>query len=94
MRQFLDRSYLFPTCPDTIDGIPFINKDPLIIDEIPHVFFTGNQTDHESQICEFENGARTLLMTIPKFSEKREAVLLNLKTLETKVFRFDQTLTI
>jgi DNA polymerase delta subunit 2 len=81
---------LFPTCPDTIDGVPLRNKDPFVVEEIPHVFFVGNQSDHEFEMCEFENGARTLLMTIPKFHEKYEAVLLNVKTMETQVLRFEQ----
>jgi DNA polymerase delta subunit 2 len=89
MRQFLEYSYLFPTCPDTIDGYPLPYEDPFIIDEIPHVLFAGNQDSHESKMCEFKNGARTLLMTIPKFCDTREAVILNLKTMETQVFRFD-----
>jgi DNA polymerase delta subunit 2 len=92
MRQFIEASYLFPTCPDTLDGFPIQNQDPFIIEEIPHVFFAGNQNDFEVEKCTFENGARTLLMALPKFSQKQEAVLLNIKTLETQVFRFDQTL--
>jgi len=92
MRQFIQLSYLLPTCPDTLDGFPLQDHDPFVIEQIPHVFFAGNQTDYEVEKCTFENGARALLMTIPKFSQRHEAVLLNVKTLETQVFRFDQAL--
>ncbi|KAI6174851.1 DNA polymerase delta subunit 2 [Aphelenchoides bicaudatus] len=92
MKQFLERSYLVPTSPDTIDGYPVRGEDPFIINDVPHVLFAGNQTDHETQMCELENGARTLLMTIPKFSVKHEVVLLNLRTLKTDVLCFDTAL--
>lgn len=92
LKQLLERSYLVPTCPDTIDGYPSEGSDPFIIDEIPHVLFAGNQPNHEAKICELANGARTLLMTIPKFARKHEAILLNVRTLETEVFRFEQML--
>lgn len=88
MRQFFERSYLFPTCPDTIDGMTFTTKDPLVVEQIPHVFFVGNQPNHEFGMCEFKNGARTLMFTIPKFSETFETVLLNQKTMETQILQF------
>jgi DNA polymerase delta subunit 2 len=93
LQQLLERSHLVPTCPDTIDAHPIGSQDPFCIEEIPHVLFVGNQPNHEAKICELANGARTLLMTIPKFSRKHEAILLNLRTLETEVFRFENMLT-
>jgi DNA polymerase delta subunit 2 len=93
MKQFLERSHLIPTCPDTIDAFPLAGTDPFVIHDMPHVLFVGNQSNHEAKVCELSNGARTLLMTIPKFSQKHEAILLNLRTLETEVFRFEHMLT-
>lgn len=92
MQQLLERSHLAPTWPSTLDGYPVVGRDPATVEELPHVFFAGNQPSHETKFCEFENGARTLLMTIPRFSHDCSAVLLNIRTLETQIFRFESAI--
>lgn len=82
MEQCLRYSHIAPTIPDTLDGFPFKDRDPLLLDELPHVFFAGNHHALEQSIVELEDGQRTKLFTIPSFSETKTAVLLNLKTME------------
>ena len=43
MAAILNWSHLAPTCPDTLGCFPFQDKDPFILTQRPHVFFTANQ---------------------------------------------------
>lgn len=37
--------HLAPTCPDTLGCYPFVDSDPFVLDETPHVLFVGNQRE-------------------------------------------------
>uniref|UniRef100_A0A915AL58 DNA polymerase delta small subunit n=2 Tax=Parascaris TaxID=6254 RepID=A0A915AL58_PARUN len=84
--------HLAPTIPDTVDGFPFIDRDPFIIeDTFPHILFAANQSAAESAVREFEGGRRTLLVSVPSFAKTKSALLINLRTLEVieQNFTFD-----
>lgn len=89
MEQCLRHGHIAPTVPDTLDGFPFQGRDPLVIEEIPHVFFAGNRPEVCDATVNFEDGQRTKLMTIPSFAHTKTAVLLNLRTLELHEQTFD-----
>ena len=36
-------SHVAPTCPDTLGCFPYLENDPFVISELPHVLFAGNQ---------------------------------------------------
>lgn len=68
---------------------PFATSDPFIINDIPDVFFIGNQPRfrkgfYETQLTNDES-KKTLILLIPKFSQTGQVVLVNLKDLRTKV---------
>lgn len=79
---------------------PFQDHDPFVLQTCPHVFFAGNQPQFRTTIIESaspspafngtrEDGrARVRLLTIPKFSETGELILLDSETLEAEVVRF------
>ncbi|KAI6203800.1 hypothetical protein M3Y94_00598500 [Aphelenchoides besseyi] len=87
MMQMIEASHICPTSPKTIDEYSFEDRDPFVLDEIPHVFFAGNQDRHFCKTVEFENGARTILLTIPRFQDNCEVVLLNIRTMRTERLR-------
>lgn len=90
LKSVLYYQHLAPTVPDTTDGFPFENRDPLIIEEdFPHIFFAGNQNRAEFSLTEFEEGRKTLLLSIPSFSKTRSVLLVNLKTLDVIEQSFD-----
>ncbi|KAI6195565.1 hypothetical protein M3Y94_01001900 [Aphelenchoides besseyi] len=90
MMQTIRGRIMTPTLPNSVDGFPFEDRDPQILDEIPHVYFAGNQPDYLARMVDFKNNARTLLLTIPVFREKFHTVLMNVRTLSTRVISFEQ----
>uniref|UniRef100_F1L491 DNA polymerase delta small subunit n=1 Tax=Ascaris suum TaxID=6253 RepID=F1L491_ASCSU len=92
LERILLWQHLAPTVPDTVDGFPFIDRDPFIIeDAFPHILFAANQSVAESAVREFEGGRRTLLVSVPSFAKTKSALLVNLRTLEVieQNFTFD-----
>lgn len=82
LSRILEWQHLAPTVPDTVDGFPFADRDPFVVDAFPHVLFAANQSEADYSIAEFENGARTLLLSVPSFAKTNSVVIVNLRTLE------------
>ncbi|KAI5307727.1 hypothetical protein KEM55_007583, partial [Ascosphaera atra] len=92
-----------PTAPDTLFCYPYQDRDPFILEVCPHVFFAGNQAAFRTKVIEKqptgkydddmdvdgEEPVRIRLMTLPRFSETGELVLLDTETLETEVVKFE-----
>jgi len=89
MRQVLQRGHLFPTAPDTLDAYPFENEDPLVLNELPHIFFVGNQQGLESTWMDgTDEDSRTLLISLPSFASSKKVALLNLRNMRVKEMDF------
>ncbi|CAM9672360.1 unnamed protein product, partial [Phaeothamnion confervicola] len=43
LEDMLHWRHLCPTAPDTLGCYPFVDDDPFVVEECPHVFFAGNQ---------------------------------------------------
>ena len=50
LRLTLEMRHICPTCPDTLRSFPFVNEDPFIIDDAPHVYFAANQPKFETEL--------------------------------------------
>ncbi|CAI5759720.1 unnamed protein product [Candida verbasci] len=77
-----------PTAPDTLYCYPYENEDPFVFQELPNVYFVGNQEKYESEMLEYQNN-KIRLISLPKFSETGEFVILDLETLNTEVIKID-----
>lgn len=53
MEQCLRFGHLVPTTLDTEPMLP-LHREPLVIEDLPHVFFAGNQTYLEDDVVDFE----------------------------------------
>jgi len=78
--------HLAPTAPDTLGCYPFADRDPFIINECPHVLFTGNAADFASKVFRSDTGASVLLLAIPCFAATKSFVSVNLRTMECREF--------
>ncbi|XP_064792879.1 DNA polymerase delta subunit 2 [Oncorhynchus masou masou] len=80
--------HLAPTAPDTLGCYPFYLKDPFILEECPHVYFSGNAPSYQAKRITGAEGQEVLLVAIPEFSSTQTACLVNLRTLECEPIRF------
>ncbi|AWP06764.1 putative DNA polymerase delta subunit 2 [Scophthalmus maximus] len=88
LEETLRLRHLAPTAPDTLGCYPFYQKDPFILEECPHVYFSGNAPTFESKLIKGADGQEVLLVTVPEFSSTQTACLVNLRTLECEPVRF------
>ncbi|XP_059192803.1 DNA polymerase delta subunit 2 [Centropristis striata] len=80
--------HLAPTAPDTLGCYPFYKKDPFILEECPHVYFSGNAPTFASKPIKGPDGQEVLLVTVPDFSSTQTACLVNLRTLACEPVSF------
>jgi DNA polymerase delta subunit 2 len=64
---------------------PFQEKDQFVIEECPHVYFVGNQPRFDTTTIEGLAGQQVRIVTIPKFHETGQIVLLDTETLEPEL---------
>ncbi|RLV93481.1 DNA polymerase delta small subunit [Spathaspora sp. JA1] len=89
MKSAIKWQNIAPTAPDTLYCYPYDNSDPFIIkDDVPHIFFVGNQDKYASEVFKY-NGSVTTLISLPKFSETGQFVVVDLKTLECEVVEIE-----
>lgn len=72
---------IVPTAPDTLYCYPFDDKDPFVLhEELPHIYFVGNQEKFDSWSMMQDNSKITLI-SVPKFYELGKIVILDLSTM-------------
>jgi DNA polymerase delta subunit 2 len=96
MESCLRWRHMAPTAPDTLWTYPYADRDPFIMNTMPDVYLLGNQAKFDDRLVEetrtAEDGERTTrcrLITVPKFIETGELVLVNLRTLEAELISFE-----
>ncbi|CAK7273031.1 DNA polymerase delta small subunit Cdc1 [Sporothrix epigloea] len=76
-----------PTAPDTLWSYPYQEDDPFVIDDCPHVYFSGSQPAFGTRVITGPEGQNVRLIAVPAFSETCEVVLLDTETLDVSVVR-------
>lgn len=87
MERTIKWQNIVPTAPDTLYCYPFDDKDPFTLDETPHLYFAGNQAHggwRKVKVGDLE----VQVVSVPKFSESGEIVLVDCSTMETKTVKF------
>ena len=87
MERFLNWGHIAPSAPDTLACYPFKDRDPFVLTKIPDVFFAGCQSAFGSREIVVAS-QKSVLVSVPSFSETGSVVLLNLKTLKAEEVRF------
>ncbi|XP_029017482.1 DNA polymerase delta subunit 2 [Betta splendens] len=88
LEETLRLRHLAPTAPDTLGCYPFYQKDPFILEECPHVYFSGNAPAYESKLITGPDGQEVLLVTVPDFNSTQTVCLVNLRTLQCEPVTF------
>lgn len=87
MARMLHWQHIAPTAPDTLYCYPFVDKDPFVLDETPHVLFAGNQVGAGWR--DVDVGEHTVkVVAVPRFCETGQIVLLHVDTLEVSTVDF------
>ena len=60
-----------------------------MIEECPHVFFVGNQPRFDTALIEGPAGQQVRIITLPKFKDTGEIVLLDTATLEVELVKIE-----
>jgi DNA polymerase delta subunit 2 len=50
--------HVAPTAPDTLGCYAFMEEDPFVILDCPHVFYAGNQAQYGSSLLEGADGQK------------------------------------
>jgi len=67
---------------------PFQDDDPFVLTSCPHLFFVGSQPKFDTASIEGPDGQTVRLISVPRFAETGELVLVDSETLEAEVIRF------
>ncbi|XP_068149652.1 DNA polymerase delta subunit 2 [Drosophila tropicalis] len=88
LRCTLTWGHIAPTAPDTLACYPYIDSDPFIITECPHIYFAGNCDNFETELHVGSDGKRTRLVCVPSFSSTQSIALVDLDTLDCRQIDF------
>ncbi|KAF1997979.1 DNA polymeras-like protein subunit delta-2 [Amniculicola lignicola CBS 123094] len=88
MEMMLRWRCIAPTAPDTLWCYPFQDDDPLMVRDCPHIYFAGNQRSFQTKVIAGPVDQKVLLISVPKFSQSKMLVLLDLETLEVETVDF------
>lgn len=61
---------------------PFQDDDPFVMNDCPHLYFVGCQPEFGTRVIQGPNGQAVRLIAVPSFSETKEIVLVDSRTLE------------
>lgn len=89
LRCTLKWGHLAPTAPDTLACYPYLDCDPFVIRDCPHVYFVGNCDEFSTQLHEGSQGQKTRLVCVPRFAKTQSIVVVNLENLDCHEVCFD-----
>ncbi|KAH7402166.1 DNA polymerase alpha/epsilon subunit B-domain-containing protein [Phaeosphaeria sp. MPI-PUGE-AT-0046c] len=87
MEMMLRWRCVAPTAPDTLWCYPFQDDDPLLVKECPHMFVAGCQASFGNSVIEGPAGQKVVLVSVPKFKEGGQVVLVDMESWEVEVVR-------
>jgi DNA polymerase delta subunit 2 len=81
-----------PTAPDTLRAFPYVDTDPFVMLQAPHVYFAGNQEEYGERLV--TSGLTTCkqavkILSVPIFRKSKSIVLLDVTSLQSYEVKFD-----
>ena len=89
LERLLMWRHLIPTAPDTLASYPYVDSDPFIMEEAPHVLFAGGQPSFGTALVKGSEGQEVRVVSVPDFSSTGTMVLVNLRTLGVHPVQFE-----
>jgi len=80
--------HMAPTAPDTLWCYPFRDEDPFILSRCPHIYVVGNQPEFGTDVIEGDDGQRTRVILLPRYSQTGTLVVVNTVSLEVSTMTF------
>ena len=81
--------HVCPTAPDTLRAFPYVDEDPFVMHECPHVYFAGNQSSFGSRLIKPIPSQAVQVISVPAFRHTRSKVLLDVGTLQCYEVKFE-----
>ena len=96
MEKTLTWGHLAPLAPDTFRTYPFSDKDPLLIEKIPDIYFSSGKNDFNKKKFELKydenNKKNVTLLELPDFSRTFKGILYNIDDDSINEVNFSQNL--
>ena len=85
---------LCPTAPDSLPCYPVVEQDPFVLSygemTTPDIVFAGNTPAYASSLYESKDQThKTRVLCVPAFYKSKQAVLVNVDTLESHILQFN-----
>ena len=96
MEKTLEWGHLAPLAPDTFRIYPFTEKDPLLLEKIPDMYFISGKNEFQMKKVEFnydEDSKKSVtLMELPDFSSTFKGIVYNIDDDSINEINFSQNL--
>ena len=96
MQKTLEWGHLAPLAPDTFRIYPFSDKDPLLLDRIPDIYFISGKNEFNTKVIEMnkdgKNKKNVTLLELPDFSTTFKGILFNIDDDSINEINFSQDL--
>ena len=96
MEKTLEWGHLAPLAPDTFRIYPFTEKDPLLLEKIPDMYFISGKNEFKMKKVEFnydEDSKKSVtLMELPDFSSTFKGIVYNIDDDTINEINFSQNL--
>jgi DNA polymerase delta subunit 2 len=96
MEKTLEWGHLAPLAPDTFRIYPFTEKDPLLLEKIPDMYFISGKNEFKMKKVEFnydvDSKKSVTLMELPDFSSTFKGIVYNIDDDSINEINFSQNL--
>jgi len=93
LQKTVEYAHMCPTGPDSVPTMPHAETDPMVMTNVPSIYFAGNCSKFSTglvQVNNSDNETICRLVCLPKFLESGVACLVNLQTLDVELVRFEE----